>query len=56
MGLTPLMLAASKGRADLIGLLLKHGADRTARDWMGRGVLDHAASNDRQAIAQALRF
>src|SRR5205823_2799632 len=42
-GTTPLMLAVSLGNPDFVELLLKHGADRTLRDWRGRTAVEYAA-------------
>ncbi|KAJ8600375.1 hypothetical protein CTAYLR_000716 [Chrysophaeum taylorii] len=46
-GLTPLMYAAQKRSHALVTLLLRHGADREARDDRGRTALDHAETSAR---------
>jgi ankyrin repeat protein len=43
--LTPLHYAASRGRADVVALLLAHGADRHAKCWDERTPLDFAREN-----------
>jgi ankyrin repeat protein len=44
-GLTPLMWMARHENGPAISLLMDFGADRSAKDWMGRTALDHAATN-----------
>ena len=39
---TPLMMAASRGYAEVIELLLKYGADPTLRDTRGQNAREHA--------------
>jgi ankyrin repeat protein len=45
-GTTPLMQAASSGRADLVGALLEHGADPSLTDWNGKSASDLAKTGD----------
>lgn len=46
-GLSPLMYAAQKRSQSLVTFLLRHGADREARDDRGRTALDHAEASQR---------
>lgn len=41
-GVTPLMLAAARGDSDMVNLLLKHGANRQAKDGYSRTAADYA--------------
>ena len=53
-GVTPLHEAAHNGRADLVQLLLDHGADPSARDGKGRTARDFATERNHQAVLQIL--
>jgi ankyrin repeat protein len=54
LGLTPLFGAVNANRADLVDLLLKHGADATAKDNHGAGILAYATSYADAAIFRKL--
>ncbi|BDI28809.1 hypothetical protein CCAX7_008600 [Capsulimonas corticalis] len=45
LGRTPLLIAAADGYADIVGILLDHGADIHAVDRTHRSALQHAAKN-----------
>ena len=49
-GTTPLMQAASSGRADLIPGLLEHGADPALTDWNGKSAADLAKTDEIRAL------
>lgn len=51
---TPLMMAAIRGHAALVRLLLAHGADPASRDDKGRTALDLATKKGHADVAQAL--
>jgi uncharacterized protein len=53
-GITPLILAAYKGKHDAVKLLLKHGADVHASDWMGNTALMGASMKGFTDIAELL--
>ncbi|MFD0987867.1 quinoprotein dehydrogenase-associated putative ABC transporter substrate-binding protein [Methyloligella solikamskensis] len=53
-GTTPLMIAAARDNAPVIGLLLNSGADIDAENSMGQTALDIAKLNDAQAAEQAI--
>lgn len=53
-GLTPLMLAASKGHFEVVQLLLREGADVDIQDYTGRGALGWARGGRDRRIVQAL--
>jgi hypothetical protein len=53
-GHAPLHVAAMRGWADLVGLLLEHGADPGQRDKAGRTPLDWARLNHHEAAARPL--
>lgn len=53
-GWTPLMLAARRGSADCVRLLLEQGADVAAKNAQGRTAADIAAVNKRQAVTLVL--
>lgn len=53
-GLTPLMVAACKDDVKAFTLLLRHGADHTVKDLLGRSVLALAARNGSQGIVRLL--
>ena len=50
---TPLMMAASKDRADVVGYLLQHGADPNIANDEGENALHVAASCSRESIRVA---
>jgi ankyrin repeat protein len=52
---TPLHLAVSEGRPEIVALLLDHGADLNARDWKGMTPLDRAAQRRTSRLADMLR-
>ena len=52
-GLTPLMVAASNGRAEMVRLLLQYHADPRKYDYTGHDAVDWAANY--AAIARALK-
>lgn len=54
-GFTPLMAAAQNGDADLLRLLLAHGADPSIRDDQGRSAADIALSAGHTEIAAQLQ-
>ena len=49
------MLAAARGNAGLVRLLLDAGADVKARDEAGKTALDFALARERTEVAQLLR-
>ena len=53
-GTTPLMRCALLGRAELVTLLLAHGADPGARDASNRSAADYAAARRHAGIASQL--
>lgn len=53
-GGTPLMSAAKYGFADVVKLLLSHGADADTRDKAGKTALDHARAKGHQAVVGLL--
>ena len=53
-GFTPLMEAAMNGQAEMVDLLLEHGADRTLRDDTGLTAGDHARLQGHTALADRL--
>lgn len=52
---TPLIEAAAEGRFDVIRLLLAHGADTTARDFVGLSAGDWAAQSGDAGMLRLLR-
>jgi ankyrin repeat protein len=48
-GITPLLLAAEHGTAEIVKILLLTGADVRARDYLGRNALHHAAEANQPA-------
>ena len=52
-GLTPLMIAASNGKAEAVRLLLQYHADPRINDYTGHDAVDWAVKHP--AIAQALK-
>lgn len=54
-GFTPLMLAARRGSAECVELLLKAGADAAAVNRQGKTALDIAQVNKRAAVVEALQ-
>jgi ankyrin repeat protein len=54
-GFTPLHEAALRGHAELVRLLLQHGADATARNAAGRSPGELAHDNGHPAVAALLR-
>jgi hypothetical protein len=53
-GCTALMMAASKGRADVVEALIKKGADVTVKDKWGKTALHKAASHGHNDIVTLL--
>ncbi len=53
-GATPLMLAASLGRATAVALLLRRGANAALRDHAGRTALDRAKETDEDDTVKLL--
>lgn len=53
-GWTPLMIAASAGRAEIVRALLYQGADATAANARGQTALHYAASKGHLDVARAL--
>ncbi|MEG6509045.1 quinoprotein dehydrogenase-associated putative ABC transporter substrate-binding protein [Methyloligella sp. 2.7D] len=53
-GATPLMIAAARDNAPVIGLLLQSGADPEMKNDQGQTALDIAKMNDAQSAAQAI--
>lgn len=53
-GCSPLILAIKSGHAEVVLLLLRRGADITARDHSGQGVLDYACISGNIDIVCAL--
>jgi len=54
-GFTPLMLAARRGNAECVQLLLDAGADPAAVNRAGKSALDIAQVNKRAAVVEALQ-
>lgn len=54
LGMTPVMLAASLGKSEVINLLLRHGADPNVRGSDNRTALQYAAEQNRIASAKLL--
>ncbi|KAK8113552.1 hypothetical protein PG984_014078 [Apiospora sp. TS-2023a] len=48
-GETPLMVVARRGRADLVQLLLRHGADIYLMNAMGQTAVDYAVASENEA-------
>ena len=55
-GVTPLMIAAARNVAPMIGLLLQAGADPTLKSAQGQTAADIAKQNGAEAAAKALRL
>jgi uncharacterized protein len=53
-GFTPLMEAAFNGQADMVGILLDHGADPRLRDEEGLTASDHARAQGHVMLAERL--
>src|SRR5438874_13309644 len=53
-GMTPLMTAAERGRADIVGRLLAAGADPRRTDPGGWSALTHAVYRDRLDVVELL--
>ena len=51
---TALVLAAAAGHAEMVALLLQHGADPARRDDSGRSAADHASANGHAELAHQL--
>lgn len=47
MNWTPLMIASSAGRSDVVSLLLEYGASANAQNSTGQSALHYAASKQR---------
>ena len=54
-GLTPLMLAASRGEGSVVGYLLAHGADAGYRDYHENSAAYYARSFKHYRLARMLR-
>ena len=54
-GITPLMIAASQGRNEIVQILLKGKADATWRDYTGRTALMWAEWNRKTNVVNILR-
>ncbi|XP_058060291.1 uncharacterized protein LOC131210974 [Anopheles bellator] len=54
VGLTPLQIAARRGYADIVELLLRHGANVQARDTSGHSVLHFAVESKSVPIVRIL--
>jgi ankyrin repeat protein len=54
VGGTPLMIAAAKGNAELVSLLLKSGAKPNAKDKQGRTARQFALDNNHAEVAELL--
>ncbi|WBV61910.1 ankyrin repeat domain-containing protein [Chryseobacterium camelliae] len=52
--MTPLMYAAISGQMDIAKLLLKHGAQKDAKDKNGKTAKDHALENKQKTVALIL--
>ena len=52
---TPLHRAVSGGHAEIVRLLLDHGADPSLRDKWDKTPLDHALEEGHEEIAELLR-
>ena len=55
-GFTPLMCAACYGRAEIVKLLLEHGADKNTLDSRGFSALDFARKMNKKTVLQILGF
>ena len=53
-GVTALMVAAEKGKTELVNLLLDHGGDLNLKDAQGFTVLDYAVNNGQTQLAKTL--
>ena len=53
-GITPLIAAAAGGHREAVELLLKHNADATARDDLGKTALIHAMNTDNRRLTELL--
>lgn len=54
-GATPLMLAVEKGHERMVTLLLQKGANKTAKDSLGKNALDYATKNGHANIMALLK-
>lgn len=54
VGVTPLMVAASQGDADIVGMLLRRQANPNAKDLSGRSALYYAIQARKLAAVQSL--
>ena len=54
VGATPLNIACFRGHADVVKLMLEHGADPTARDGQGRTPAEYARERGHAAVAEQL--
>ncbi len=52
---TALMFAAAEGQAEIVDLLLTHGADRTLKDTDGDTALQFAIQRKQQAVIKMLQ-
>ncbi len=55
LGMTPLMIAASRGNAAIVQALLAKGANVRKADYTGRDVLGWAGDSHRPVVVQMLQ-
>jgi len=55
LGMTPLMMAASVGRVEVVEILLQHGAAADAKDSQGQTASDLAAKREHQQVVDLLK-
>jgi hypothetical protein len=53
-GWTALIWAPDKGHAETVESLLRHGADRTLKDFAGRSAADHVREGGDGALSEQL--
>ena len=54
-GMTALVLAAEKGHADAVRVLLEHKADIKAKDGWGRTAMQYASALHRSEVVKVLK-